>query len=238
MSSYPEEKASQPGTEATGAANNVFGNEGAAAAGPAGFAGPQGPWWANYPYGPAFAQPPQQPQAAAAPASAATAAAPAPQPAPQPPAWGPYMGPPPGYWGHGHHHHGHGWGYPGMVPPQWAGFPPVPIAPGPWGGYPPAPIAPAPGAGAPGTGAAGPLADHPHYHGLAEAALNLNDNAFVKGLLIGAGATFLLTNDTVQRNIIAAAVKLWSTVQGGVEEMKERFRDAEAELHAAGEEEG
>ncbi len=223
--SYPEEKdrrATQPGTEAAGTAGTVPGNAGAAC--------PQAPWWAGYGYGPppGFAQAPQAAQDAAPAASPAGPTPPSPQAMP---AWGPYMGPPPGYGGHGHHHHGHGWGYPGMGP-QWAGFPPAPI--GPWGGFPPVPAAPTPGAAA----AAQPLADHPHYHGLAEAALNLNDNAFVKGLLIGAGATFLLTNDTVQRNIIAAAVKVWSTMQGGVEEMKERFRDAEAELHAGGEEEG
>lgn len=134
---------------------------------------------------------------------------------PPPPAWAAYAPPPP-YWGHGmHHHHGHAWGYPGAMPPPWA----VPAT-----------------ATAPVPAAAVPVEAH-HHHGLAGAALNLNDNAFVKGLLIGAGATFLLTNDTVQKNIIAAMVKLWSTMQGGVEEMKERFRDAEAELQAADEEE-
>lgn len=108
----------------------------------------------------------------------------------------------------------------------------IPWAMPPWA-VPAAPTAPVPAAAA-----AAPAAVEPHHHhGLAGAALNLNDNAFVKGLLIGAGATFLLTNDTVQKNIIAAMVKLWSTMQGGVEEMKERFRDAEAELQAAGEEE-
>lgn len=212
----------QAGADAAGPGNAGLGNAGPGYAGPA---CPQGPWWAGYGYwpSPASAQLPQQSQTPAGPTATAIGPATTP-PTPQPPAWGPYMGPPPNYWGHGHHHHhGHGWGYPGMVPPSW-------------GAWPSGPAAPAPGAAA--AAPAGPLADHPHYHGLAEAALNLNDNAFVKGLLIGAGATFLLTNDTVQRNIIAAAVKLWSSVQGGVEEMKERFRDAEAELHAAGDEEG
>ena len=66
--------------------------------------------------------------------------------------------------------------------------------------------------------------------------LGVHNDALIKGLLIGAGLTFLLTNDSVQKNLIGAAVKIWSTLQGGVEEMKERFRDAEAEL-AAGEDE-
>lgn len=57
---------------------------------------------------------------------------------------------------------------------------------------------------------------------------------FLKGLAIGAAAAYLLTNDGVQRATIKGAVKMWSVVQGGVEEIKERFKDAEAELRAAG----
>ena len=59
-------------------------------------------------------------------------------------------------------------------------------------------------------------------------------DALVKGVVLGAGLTYLLTNETVQRNLIGAAVKLWSSLQGGVEEVKERFRDAEADLHSSG----
>ncbi len=55
---------------------------------------------------------------------------------------------------------------------------------------------------------------------------------FIKGALVGAVVAYLLTNETVQQSAIKTAVKAWSMVQGGVEEMKERFRDAEAELHA------
>lgn len=62
---------------------------------------------------------------------------------------------------------------------------------------------------------------------------NLGNDRFVKGLLIGAAAAYLLTNEDVQRTAIKGAVKLWSTVQGGIEEAKERFRDAEAELQAS-----
>ncbi len=56
---------------------------------------------------------------------------------------------------------------------------------------------------------------------------------FIRGLLMGAAASYLLTNDTVQRAAIKGAVKAWSTLQGGVEELKERFQDAEAELRLA-----
>lgn len=91
-------------------------------------------------------------------------------------------------------------------------FPP----PGSYYGYPPA--------GYPGPGAWPP----------AQPAVAPNNNSrFVQGLLFGGVAAYLLTNETVQQNAIKAAVRTWSMLQAGVEEMKERFRDAEAELHAA-----
>lgn len=62
---------------------------------------------------------------------------------------------------------------------------------------------------------------------------NFSNDRFLKGLLIGAAAAYLLTNESVQRTAIKGAVKAWSLVHGGVEEVKERFHDAEAELHAA-----
>lgn len=57
-------------------------------------------------------------------------------------------------------------------------------------------------------------------------------DGFLKGMLVGAGVSFLLTNEAVQKNLIRTAVRLWSVAQGGVEEVKERFRDAEAEIKA------
>jgi hypothetical protein len=64
-----------------------------------------------------------------------------------------------------------------------------------------------------------------------QSASLLNDR-FFKGLLIGAAAAYLLTNESVQRTAIKGAVKAWSLMQGGVEELKERFHDAEAELRS------
>lgn len=61
---------------------------------------------------------------------------------------------------------------------------------------------------------------------------SLFNDRFLKGLLIGAAAAYLLTNETVQRTAIKGAVKAWSLLQGGVEELKERFHDAEAEVRA------
>lgn len=61
---------------------------------------------------------------------------------------------------------------------------------------------------------------------------------FLKGALIGAAAAYILTNDKVQHALIKNTVRIWDLMQGGIEEVKERFRDAEAELQAekAGEE--
>lgn len=57
-------------------------------------------------------------------------------------------------------------------------------------------------------------------------------DSFVKGLLVGAGAAWLLTNEAAQRTILRSAVQLWAAVQGGVEELKEKLHDAEAEFAA------
>jgi len=55
---------------------------------------------------------------------------------------------------------------------------------------------------------------------------------FLKGLLIGAAATYLLTNEKAQKVIMKTGMKLFSTVAGGVEEMKEKILDAKAEAEA------
>lgn len=62
---------------------------------------------------------------------------------------------------------------------------------------------------------------------------DFTNDRFLKGLLIGAAATYILTNETVQRTAIKGAVKAWSLLQGGAEEIKERFQDAEAEIRTA-----
>lgn len=62
---------------------------------------------------------------------------------------------------------------------------------------------------------------------------SLTSSRFLKGLVIGGAAAYLLTNDQVQRAVIKGTVKVWTLVQGGVAELKERFHDAEAEIRAA-----
>lgn len=65
--------------------------------------------------------------------------------------------------------------------------------------------------------------------------LSFPNDRFIKGLLIGAAATYLVTNESVQRTLIKGAVKTWALLQAGVEEVKERFHDADAELRHRGE---
>jgi len=55
---------------------------------------------------------------------------------------------------------------------------------------------------------------------------------FIKGVLIGAAAAYVLTNPRVQNAVIKGSVRAWDFMQGGIEEVKERFRDAEAEIQA------
>lgn len=61
---------------------------------------------------------------------------------------------------------------------------------------------------------------------------------YVQGMLIGAAVTYLLTNESVQKAIIRGVARVIGSVQGGIEEMRERYRDAEAEMAAEAEGEG
>lgn len=55
---------------------------------------------------------------------------------------------------------------------------------------------------------------------------------FLKGALIGAAVTYLLTNKGAQDTIIKAVSKGNEMFQAGMEEMKERFEDAKAQMEA------
>jgi len=99
---------------------------------------------------------------------------------------------------------------------------------------PPAP----PYAGQSGHYAPPPVHAHPDYnlgsqigHSLSS-FFDFRDERFVKGAVTGAALTFLLTNDSVQKNAVKSMVKIWHLFQGGIEEVKERFRDAEAEIQS------
>ncbi len=61
---------------------------------------------------------------------------------------------------------------------------------------------------------------------------SINTNDFIKGALIGAVATYLLTNESAQKAIFKTVAKGTDLFQAGIEEMKERMEDAKAELEA------
>lgn len=55
---------------------------------------------------------------------------------------------------------------------------------------------------------------------------------FLKGAAIGAIAAYLLTNEDAQKKIFKTFAKGTEMFQAGIEEMKERFEDAKAEMDA------
>ena len=57
-----------------------------------------------------------------------------------------------------------------------------------------------------------------------------NTKQFVVGALIGAVGAYLLTNEKAQKNLFKTIAKGTEMFQAGIEEMKERFEDAKAEL--------
>jgi|GEM_PF-2908515 len=63
--------------------------------------------------------------------------------------------------------------------------------------------------------------------------LDFRNEAYLKGMLVGALGAVLLSNGEVQKKAMQSVAGLWSLLQGGVEEIKERFADVEAEMQAA-----
>ncbi|AII14877.1 hypothetical protein CIG2463D_1095 [Campylobacter iguaniorum] len=61
---------------------------------------------------------------------------------------------------------------------------------------------------------------------------NFNTAGFLKGVLIGAGLTYVLTNQKASQALFKAIVKAGNLLQSGTEELKERFEDAKAEINA------
>jgi hypothetical protein len=66
-------------------------------------------------------------------------------------------------------------------------------------------------------------------------APGLGGSQFLTGVLVGGVVTYILTNETIQRAAINGVAHLWLAITGALEETKERFRDAEAEIKSAAE---
>jgi len=62
--------------------------------------------------------------------------------------------------------------------------------------------------------------------------LDLQNSQFWKGALIGAAVALLVTNESVQKGVVKTISRLTSVAQTGIEEMKEKFEDAKAEVKA------
>ncbi|GAB7081280.1 YtxH domain-containing protein [Megalodesulfovibrio paquesii] len=59
---------------------------------------------------------------------------------------------------------------------------------------------------------------------------NVTDKHYLAGLAAGAAVALVLTNPTVQQALVKGAVKLWTSVQGSIEEIKEKVEDVKAEM--------
>jgi len=55
---------------------------------------------------------------------------------------------------------------------------------------------------------------------------------FWKGAVLGAGVALLVTSDTVQKAVVKTVSKGMAAASAGVEEFKEKFEDAKAEVEA------
>ena len=55
-------------------------------------------------------------------------------------------------------------------------------------------------------------------------------NSFITGIVLGAAATYFLTDENAQKKLFKIIAKGTEMFQMGVEEMKERFEDAKAEM--------
>ncbi len=58
----------------------------------------------------------------------------------------------------------------------------------------------------------------------------LRGNSFLSGILVGAAATYFLTDENAQKKLFKLIAKGTEMFQMGIEEMKERFEDAKAEM--------
>lgn len=61
---------------------------------------------------------------------------------------------------------------------------------------------------------------------------NFISSDFIKGALLGAAVTYLLTNKNAQETIMKAFGKGSEFFSAGIEELKERYEDAKAQMQA------
>lgn len=62
--------------------------------------------------------------------------------------------------------------------------------------------------------------------------LDAGSATFWKGAILGAGVALLVTSETVQKAVVKTVSKGMAAASAGVEELKEKFEDAKAEVEA------
>nr|WP_321400890.1 hypothetical protein [uncultured Desulfobacter sp.] len=62
--------------------------------------------------------------------------------------------------------------------------------------------------------------------------LNVGSSTFWTGAILGAGVALLVTSETVQKAVVKTVSKGMAAASAGVEEFKEKFEDAKAEVEA------
>ena len=62
--------------------------------------------------------------------------------------------------------------------------------------------------------------------------LDVKSSTFWTGAAVGAGLALLVTNESVQKGVVKTFSKMMAAVGGGIEEIKEKYEDAKAEVEA------
>ncbi|MDR1529547.1 MAG: hypothetical protein LBS40_03985 [Burkholderiales bacterium] len=70
------------------------------------------------------------------------------------------------------------------------------------------------------------------FAGLREMLPSRKSDQFLAGLLLGAAAAYILSDEEIRARLIKGGIKLYSGIAGGIEEIKEQFADIRAELEA------
>lgn len=68
--------------------------------------------------------------------------------------------------------------------------------------------------------------------GLSSLLPSRRSNQFLVGLLLGAAATYVLSDEQMRGRLMQSGIKLYTSLTGGLEEMKEQMADIQAELAA------
>ncbi len=77
-----------------------------------------------------------------------------------------------------------------------------------------------------------PGVDRGFLNGLQGMVGSRNTEQFVLGALIGAAAVYVLGDEEMRNKLLKSAMKLYASVAGGFEEMKEQVSDIRAEVEA------